>query len=263
MSRLWANPRCTPPVPPVPMKRMPVARHTARVPPTVVAPSAPCTTQAARSRAPTLRADSPADANRSRSAPVRPTRTAPSITPTVAGTAPAARTRASEAWATSSPWRPGKPWETSVVSSATTGPPSRSAAATSSASTGVNVIAWLPSPRRIRPVTGLAAARRSRHRPHPGDGAGGRVQPEADPAEQVARRERVARAGRVHRVHLARGVDDPADPDPARSQLHHHLATGHLPHQVRLFLGAEYEPWPQPGQQRAEAVHAIVSQRRR
>ena len=144
MSRLWANPRCTPPVPPVPMKWMPVARHTASVPPTVVAPSAPCTTQAARSRAPALRADSPAAANRSSSASVRPTRTAPSITPTVAGTAPAARTRASEARATSRPWRPGKPWETSVVSSATTGPPPVSVAATSSASTGVSVIAWLP-----------------------------------------------------------------------------------------------------------------------
>ena len=41
MSRVWANPRCTPPVPPVPMNRIPAARHTARVPPTVVAPSAP------------------------------------------------------------------------------------------------------------------------------------------------------------------------------------------------------------------------------
>ena len=39
------------------MKRIPAARQTASVPPTVVAPTAPCTTAAARSRGPTLRAD--------------------------------------------------------------------------------------------------------------------------------------------------------------------------------------------------------------
>ena len=42
------------------MKRMPSPRHTASVPPTVVAPSARWTTQTARSRAPALRADAPA-----------------------------------------------------------------------------------------------------------------------------------------------------------------------------------------------------------
>ena len=50
------SPRCTPPMPPVPMKPMPAARQAASVPPTVVAPTAPWTTQAARSRGPTLRA---------------------------------------------------------------------------------------------------------------------------------------------------------------------------------------------------------------
>ena len=39
------------------MKRIPAALQTASVPPTVVAPSAPCTTATARSRGPSLRAD--------------------------------------------------------------------------------------------------------------------------------------------------------------------------------------------------------------
>ena len=61
------------------------------VPPTVSEPIAPWARQAARSRAPTLRADRPAAEKRSSSAGVRPMWMAPSRIPAVAGTAPAAR----------------------------------------------------------------------------------------------------------------------------------------------------------------------------
>ena len=55
-SGVVGKPRWTPPSPPVPMKRMPTAAAAASVPPTVVAPTAPCTAQGARSRGPSLRA---------------------------------------------------------------------------------------------------------------------------------------------------------------------------------------------------------------
>jgi hypothetical protein len=132
MSMLSAKPRCTPPIPPVPMNRIPSWRQTASVPPTVVAPSAPCARQAARSRAPTLRAEVPASANRSSSAPVRPTWMAPSTMPTVAGVAPASRTRRSDSTAAASPRPSENPCDTSVVSSATTGRCCARAPATSS-----------------------------------------------------------------------------------------------------------------------------------
>ena len=57
------------------MNRIPTALHTASVPPTVVAPRARCTTAAARSRGPSLRADV---SKRSSSSRVRPTRISPS-----------------------------------------------------------------------------------------------------------------------------------------------------------------------------------------
>ena len=72
---------------------MPAARQTASVPPTVVAPSAPWTTQAARSRGPSLRAVAAVERARARR-PSSPTRTSPSSTPIVAGTRAGARTRA-------------------------------------------------------------------------------------------------------------------------------------------------------------------------
>ncbi len=84
-----AKPRWTPPRPPVAMNEMPAARMTASVPPTVVAPVARCSTAAARSRGPTLRADA---SKRASSSSVSPTTISPSSTPIVAGTAPAART---------------------------------------------------------------------------------------------------------------------------------------------------------------------------
>ena len=112
------QPRWTPPRPPVAITRIPAARQTASVPPTVVAPTAPCTAAAARSRGPTLRArrveplelgsrqpdaDARRRARRSSPAPRRPR-------------ARAARTRAP----TATPSPGGKPCATSVVSSATT-----------------------------------------------------------------------------------------------------------------------------------------------
>ena len=111
------KPRCTPPSPPVPMKRMPTAAAAVSVPPTVVAPATPWTAQTARSRGPSLRTSG---VNRSSSASVSPIRTRPSSTPIVAGIAPAARTASSLARATATPSGAGKPCATSVVSSATT-----------------------------------------------------------------------------------------------------------------------------------------------
>ena len=78
------------PYQPMPMKPMPAARQTARVAPTVVAPSSFATAQAARSRGPTLRASGDV-AKRSSSPASRPTQILPSMTPTVAGTAQATR----------------------------------------------------------------------------------------------------------------------------------------------------------------------------
>ena len=120
------KPRCTPPRPPVPMKRIPTAAAAVSVPPTVVAPTAPCTAQTARSRGPSFRASG---VNRSSSARASPIRICPSSTPIVAGTAPAARTAASLARPVSTPSGAGNPCATSVVSSATTARSSSSAAA--------------------------------------------------------------------------------------------------------------------------------------
>jgi hypothetical protein len=132
MSSDSAKPLCTPPIPPVAMNVIPAIRQAASVPPTVVEPRAPWTTQAAMSRAPTLRAFSPASANRSSDERSSPIRTAPSSIPTVAATAPAALTRSSDSIATASPRPPENPCETSVVSRATTGRSADSASATSS-----------------------------------------------------------------------------------------------------------------------------------
>ena len=123
-------PRCTPPIPPVPRKPMPAARQAASVPPTVVAPTAPWVIAAARSRVPTFRASA---VNRSSSESDRPIRSAPSSTPTVAGRAPASRTARADSSPTANPSPAGKPWATSVVSSATTGARRRSASSTSGA----------------------------------------------------------------------------------------------------------------------------------
>ena len=96
-------------------------RHTASVPPTVVAPTAPCDNRGGEVARPPFRASAP---NRSSSSRVSPTTISPSSTPTVAGTAPPSRTAASDASPTSTPSPGGKPCATSVVSSATTPRPS-------------------------------------------------------------------------------------------------------------------------------------------
>ena len=124
-------PRCTPPMPPVPMNRMPTIRATASTPPTVVAPTSPATAHAARSRGPSFLAS---ESKRSSSSSPRPTRTRPSRTPIVAGVAPASRTARSMASPTSTPCGAGNPCATMVVSSATTARRSSSAARTSSES---------------------------------------------------------------------------------------------------------------------------------
>ena len=111
------------------MNRIPTAAAAVRVPPTVVAPTAPWTAQTARSRGPSLRASG---VNRSSSLGSRPIRICPSRTPIVAGTAPAARTAASLARPVSTPSGAGKPCATRVVSSATTARSSSSAVRTSS-----------------------------------------------------------------------------------------------------------------------------------
>src|SRR5581483_11071784 len=121
------KPRWTPPRPPVASQAMPADRATASVPPTVVAPTARCSTATARSRGPILRAPA---SKRSSSAAVRPTTTSPSRTPIVAGTAPAARTCRSDSRPTSTPSPGGKPCATSVVSSATTDRDSRTSSET-------------------------------------------------------------------------------------------------------------------------------------
>src|SRR5215204_4489061 len=156
------QPRCTPPIPPVPMNRSPTVRATASVPPTVVAPTARWATAAARSRGPSLRALAP---KRPSSCSSRPTRTSPSSTPIVAGVAPASRTRRSLSSPTAIPSPGGKPWAISVVSSATIGRPSSSAVRTSSEI----VIPVLPS-RRTKPRPSgrtFARARRFAGTGHP------------------------------------------------------------------------------------------------
>src|SRR5256712_14137497 len=79
------RPRGPPPSPPVPMNRSPTSRQTASVPPTVVAPTAPWTAHAARSRGPTLRAEA---SNRSNPPGERPPRILPSSTPILPAPAP-------------------------------------------------------------------------------------------------------------------------------------------------------------------------------
>ena len=127
----------------MPRNLIPAARATASVPPTVVAPVARWAAQAARSRGPSLRASG---VNRSSSLSASPTRISPSRTPTVAGTAPAARTRCSLSIPTATPSGAGNPWAIRVVSSATT--------ARSSASAVGDLVGQLQHARR--PYPGIA-----------------------------------------------------------------------------------------------------------
>ena len=88
------QPRWTPPSPPVAMKRIPAARQTASVPPTVVAPTRALHDSGGEVARPELARGRRRTAASSSS--VSPTTISPSSTPIVAGTAPASRTAASE-----------------------------------------------------------------------------------------------------------------------------------------------------------------------
>ena len=121
--------RCTPPRPPVAKTPMPAAAATALVAATVVAPSAPVAAATARSRTESLATPS-APARCSIWSSSRPTISSPPIMPMVAGTAPLSRTVCSISRATRRLSGRGRPCETIVLSSATTGRPSRRARAT-------------------------------------------------------------------------------------------------------------------------------------
>ena len=158
------------------MKRIPAARQTASVPPTVVAPIAPCTAAAARSRGPTLRA---AASNRAelvlgrarRRRARRARRSSPARRPPRARAAPTrARPRR--------PRRAGSRARRASSRARRPAPPPPSASATSS----------------------RTSSARSRHRPELRDAARRRREAELGAADEEAGGERVARAGRVDDV---------------------------------------------------------------
>ena len=132
MSPLSCASRCTPPMPPVANTRIALACAANMVAATVVEPGSPDETAAAR----LLRlifATLGVVASCSNSVGVSPMRMAPSMTPMVAGVAPASRTICSSDNAVVTPSGCGRPCVTSVVSSATTGARTARACATSSA----------------------------------------------------------------------------------------------------------------------------------
>ena len=100
---------------------------------TVVAPGTPRTSAGPRSRTPSFSDVLALRDLAAGAASSRPTRTSPSSTAIVAGTAPSSRTAASISPAIRRLSGRGSPWARIVDSSATTGRPSASAAATSSA----------------------------------------------------------------------------------------------------------------------------------
>ena len=184
-------------MPPVAMTWMPAKRQAASVAPTVVAPSAPSTMQAARSRGLTLRASEPAAAIRSSCSSSRPTWSAPSMTATVAGTAPPSRTRCSHSRPTASPSPGGKPCATIVVSRATIACiPVMASWISGEYVTTWDVTALLPPSRRSAlPPPGRARSRPrdSRLPVRPRRRSGRRPQPaarHAPPGARLARRQR-------------------------------------------------------------------------
>ena len=124
--------RCTPPRPPVANRPMPASAARCAVAATVVAPVAPRAAAIGRSRALHLTTSSRV-AIASSAASSRPTRTSPSTSAIVAGTAPPSRTACSICRAISMFCGRGSPWLTIVDSSATTACPAASASATSGA----------------------------------------------------------------------------------------------------------------------------------
>jgi len=123
-------PGCTPPMPPVAPTTIPARCAAQIVLETVVAPGSPEATATGRSRRATLVA-LPGSANTRSSSAESPATTSPSITPIHAGTAPAERIAALIRSTHSRLRGGGSPWETTLVSSATTPSPAASAAATS------------------------------------------------------------------------------------------------------------------------------------
>ncbi len=130
-SKVSCAPRCTPPRPPVAKTVMPARAARWAVEATVVDPTPPRAVTAASSRTLTFTAASSL-ASRPRAASSRPTLASPSITATVAGTAPPSRTACSNSRASRALSGLGSPWLMIVLSRATTARPSASASRTSS-----------------------------------------------------------------------------------------------------------------------------------
>ena len=128
-------PMCTPPIPPVAKTRIPAAWAAIIVAATVVAPHSPDAIASPRFGRDDLPDAPPRRGREGLELRPRasPTMSRPSLSATVAGTAPEARTAASDAVATSTFCGYGSPWLMRVDSRATTGRPSRSASATSGA----------------------------------------------------------------------------------------------------------------------------------
>ena len=121
-------------MPPVENTRMPADSAAIIVAATVVAPQPPDAIAAPRLGRDTLRTEpAGAVASASSSSRDRPTSSRPSLSATVAGTAPVERIAASDAVATSTLCGYASPWLMSVDSRATTGMPEASASATSGA----------------------------------------------------------------------------------------------------------------------------------
>ena len=167
MSKVSAAPRCTPPIPPVANTLMPAMAAMIMVVATVQAPSSLRATSRARSRREALATDRPMAPRCSISLADNPALRRPPRTAMVAGTAPQARMAASTRSAVSTFCGYGMPWEMMVLSNATTGLPTASAAATSGAtsrcafsdgcpwvpasSMSCRILSWLMLSRKERP----------------------------------------------------------------------------------------------------------------
>ncbi len=156
-SKVSCAPRWTPPRPPVAKTVMPAAAARCAVEATVVEPTPPRAAIAASSRTLTLVASSSL-ASRSRAASSSPIRACPSITATVAGTAPPSRTACSNSRARRALSGRGRPWLMIVLSSATTAWPaaraSRTSSCTSTGSSGVGVSCSRAGRTRVAPARG-------------------------------------------------------------------------------------------------------------
>ncbi len=220
-------PRWTPPMPPVAKTRIPAAWAAIIVADTVVAAQPPPASAAARLGRAAFRTDrpvpSPAPPGRPSSSP---TRIRPSRMAIVAGTAPASRTAASDARATSRFCGYGRPWLMSVDSSATTGRPARErrgnlrrstrsrSSRSPSVSSGGGRVSWRAAARW--PASRAALERR---RAVPRRSASARSQ-----AHEEAGVERVAGTGRVGGVDRRRRRDvEPERPGrpPGRARRSH------------------------------------------